>query len=134
MCPGSSEPSPLALEGGRPQSRQAPPGGHLGQNLCFLLPPDGSGMASGRVHLPAARLPGTGVDGVGTSGVLPQTNTAQCLPSTPGLPQPLSRWDRNWDPLAAYKGVQQKLEEREVGEGLGVSFLSFFLLPYPQHT
>lgn len=41
-----------SLEGGRPQSRQAPPGGHLGQNLRFLwlFPPDGSGMASGRVH------------------------------------------------------------------------------------
>lgn len=42
-------------------------------------------------------------------------------------------WDP-LDPLAACEGVQQQLEEREVGGGVGGNFLSLFLLPHPQHT
>lgn len=114
-----------SLEGGRPQNRQALPSGHLGQNLCFLwpFPPDGKGMASGIV-----------VGGVGTSHLL---SLDEQEPSLPPVPAPCRPWPGaigNGEPLAACEGVQQKLEEREVGGGVGGSFLSFFLLPHPQHT
>ena len=123
-----------ALEGRRPQSRQAPPGSHLGQTLCFLwpFPPDGSGMASGRMH-PSHTLPtppGAVVGRVGTSHILPSDEHSQgSFLLSQDSPRPHPGGTGIEDPLAVYEGVQQKLEEKEVGGGVGSEFP--VLLPAP---
>lgn len=122
---GSSEPSPLApWKEGDPRADEPLPAVTLAKisTSSGLFLRMGAGWPQAECTLPT--LSGTVLAGVGTSQLLPSDEHKSQRPLTPvQVGQELGT------PLAASEGVQQKLEEREVGGGVGSEFP--VLLPAP---
>lgn len=134
--PGSSEPSPSApWKEGDPRADKPLPAVTLAKisasSSLFLRM--GAGWPQAECTLPT--LPGAVLGRVGTSHILPSDEHSRGSSSQPRTPLiPVRTGQELGTPWPSIRVSSRNWRKRKLGEGLGVSFLSFFLLPHPQHT